>query len=215
MFLKKKNKGIFIYYFISILLLLIVISLSVFNLHKTFKHKEEKTVQKEKTDYLQLYGYTLDNKDSKLYKETFKELKNILNSKEVNEEKYAKTLSKLFIIDLYTLSTKLTSTDIGGIEFVFPDLLENFKINMGDNMYNHIESNLDGKRKQNLPTVKEVIVDDIEKTTYNYKEEEYEGYKIKLHWEYVNDMGYEDKATLILVSYNNKLYVVEKVKENE
>ena len=47
------------------------------------------------------YGYTLDRNNTVLMKENFNELKDILTSDKVDYDKYALTLAKLFIIDLY------------------------------------------------------------------------------------------------------------------
>ena len=47
------------------------------------------------------FDYTLDKDNTNLMKENFKELKDILANDNINYEDYAKTLAKLFIVDLY------------------------------------------------------------------------------------------------------------------
>ena len=101
-----------------------------------------KTNNKKQIDSIEFYGYTLSKSDTDLYKSTFKELSKVLNEKPVDMNSYAKLISELFIIDLYSLGSKLTSTDIGGIEFLHKDLRENFKENMGSTLYKFVESNI-------------------------------------------------------------------------
>ena len=157
---------------------------------------------------LDLYGYTLSKNDTALYKDNFKALEKTLNESPINYEEYAKLLSKLFIIDVFTLNNKLSSTDIGGLEFLYKPLRENFKENMGNTMYKNIQVNLDGKRTQNLPEVTSVEVTDIFETKYTYNKVEYEAYLVTLKWEYKQDLGYEKAMKLTLIKDSNILYVV-------
>ena len=121
---------------------------------------------------------------------------------------YAKLISELFIIDLYSLNSKLTSTDIGGIEFLHKDLRENFKENMGSTLYKFVESNIDGKRKQELPMVKEVNVTDVFETKYTYNKNEYPAYLVTVNWTYEKDLGYQTSAKLTIINDNDILYIV-------
>ncbi|MBR2139076.1 MAG: hypothetical protein IJ966_07290 [Bacilli bacterium] len=157
---------------------------------------------------LDLYGYTLAKNDTSLYKDNFKELEAVLNEKPINYHSYAKLLAKLFVIDVYTLDNKLASTDIGGLEFIHKDLEENFKENLGGTMYNFIESNIDGKRKQNLPVVKSIETEEVFETKYIFKDKEYPAYLVDLTWEYEKDLGYQKKIKLTIINDNNFLYVV-------
>ena len=85
---------------------------------------------------------------------------------------------------------------------------ENFKENLGDTLYRNIESNLEGKRTQKLPEVKSVEVTDIQETKYTYNKTEYEGYIVTAEWQYVEDMGYQNKLRITLIKDNNKLFIV-------
>ena len=71
------------------------------------------------------FDYTLDKDNTNLMKENFKELKDILANDNINYEDYAKTLAKLFIIDLYTIDNKKSMYDVGSLEYVYDK--ENFK----------------------------------------------------------------------------------------
>lgn len=158
---------------------------------------------------LDLYGYTLDKNDTDLYKNNFKELEDALAEKNINYEKYVSLLSKLYIIDFYTLNNKLSSTDIGSLEFIYPDIEDNFKLKAKDTLYKYIEVNFDGKRKQELPEVKEVTIGDIIKSSYTYKDKSYEAYKINCNWTYLKDLGYQTSTTLTIIKDGTKLYIVE------
>ena len=192
---------------ISLILVVIIIIGVKFTLE--FLVKDDKNVvTKKELDSLELYGYTLDDYDSDLYKEYFNDLKGTLNSKEVNYEDYAKEIVKLFVSDFYTLDNKLTSSDIGGVEFIPSDMVENFKMHAGDTMYNHVKTNIYGDRVQKLPIVKSVEVTNIENITYTYKDKEYSAYKVSARWEYQEDLGYKNNEIFTLIKDNNKLYIV-------
>lgn len=201
-----KNK---LFYFVMISLILVVIVVIGLKFTLEFLVKDDKNVvTKKELDSLELYGYTLDDYDSDLYKEYFNDLKSTLNSKEVNYEDYAKEIVKLFVSDFYTLDNKLTSSDIGGVEFIPSDMVENFKMHAGDTMYNHVKTNIYGDRVQKLPIVKSVEVTNIENITYTYKDKEYSAYKVSARWEYQEDLGYKNNEIFTLIKDNNKLYIV-------
>ncbi len=201
-----KNK---LFYFVMISLILVVIIIIGLKFTFEFLVKDDKNVvTKKELDSLELYGYTLDDYDSDLYKEYFNDLKNTLNSKEVNYEDYSKEIVKLFVSDFYTLDNKLTSSDIGGVEFIPSDMVENFKMHAGDTMYNHVKTNIYGDRVQKLPIVKSVEVTNIENITYTYKDKEYSAYRVSARWEYQEDLGYKNNEIFTLIKDNNKLYIV-------
>lgn len=201
-----KNK---LFYFVMISLILVVIIIIGVKFTLEFLVKDDKNVvTKKELDSLELYGYTLDDYDSDLYKEYFNDLKSTLNNKEVNYEDYAKEIVKLFVSDFYTLDNKLTSSDIGGVEFIPSDMVENFKMHAGDTMYNHVKTNIYGDRVQKLPIVKSVEVTNIENITYTYKDKEYSAYKVSAMWEYQEDLGYKNNEIFTLIKDNNKLYIV-------
>ena len=198
-----------LFYFVSTMLIIIVLIIIGVKFVKDFIIKDNRQViSKNNLDSLELYGYTLDDMDSKEYKEYFNELKTVLNSDSVNYEEYAKGVVKLFVTDFYTLDTKITSSDIGGVEFIPSGMVDNFKMHAGDTMYNHIKTNIYGDREQELPHVKSVSIDDITKETYTYKDKEYEAYRVKASWSYVKDLGYDKEGEFVLIKDNNKLNIV-------
>ena len=63
---------------------------------------------------IEKYGYQLHDNKSKEYQALFKELENVLKEDVVDEKKYAELISKMFILDFYTLDNKVAKTDVGG-----------------------------------------------------------------------------------------------------
>ena len=202
----KKRKIIDI--IIIILFILIGVGLFGYTYYAAKESLSKKEPAKKELRSLELYGYKLSDTDTELFSNTFKELEIVLNEDTIDYNKYAELLSKLFIIDVYTLNNKLTSTDIGGLDFLHKDLKENFKDNLGATLYKNVENNLDGKRTQKLPEVSEVSVTNIEETTYTYDKEEYSGYIVTLDWNYVEDLGYDKSIKLTLIRENGMLYIV-------
>lgn len=210
--MKKKLSKNKMFYFIMIILIAIVLIITGIKAYKEFfaKSKEENVVVKEELDKIDLFAYTLDDHDTKLYGEYFEELKTILNEEKIDYEKYASSIVKLFVTDFYSLDAKLTSGDFGGLEFIHPELKDNFMLNAGDTIYNHIKTNIDGNRKQDLPMVKSVTIDSVKQSIYTYNEKDYDSYVVSASWEYEKDMGYESEGEFTLIEYENKLYIVEK-----
>ena len=168
---------------------------------------KDNTVHKQ-IDSIELYEYTLSENDTNIFKTYFKELTTVLNEKPINNVEYAKTISKLFIIDLYTLNNKLGSTDVGGLEFLHKDLRDNFKENMGASLYKFVENNLNNDRKQELPIVKDVTIEDVSESKWKYKDTEYPAYIVTAKWTYEKDLGYQSSMKLTIINDNDILYIV-------
>ena len=199
----KKNKGI------VVIIIFIIIGVILFGyLGYRVKNDFFKGSERKKLDSIELYGYTLSKNDTDIYKTYFKELSKVLNEKTIDYNEYAKLISKLFVIDLYTLDNKLASTDIGGLEFLHNDLKDNFKENMGSTLYNFVESNIDGKRTQELPIVKDVEVSGVFETKYTYNKTEYDAYIVSTNITYEKDLGYPSSMKLTIIKDNNILHIV-------
>ncbi len=195
--------------FIFVILIIAIIALIIFKL--SGKGPAESKVKV--VDSIDDFSYTLDERDSKLMKKKYNELKEILKAKEIDKAKYAKCIAELFVIDLFTMDNKINKYDVGSTEYVYPSSVENFKTNVEDTIYKMIENNSSGKRKEKLPIVKDIISGDVEEITYKLGSEEnaqeLSGYKLKLTWEYEKDLGYDKEANITLVEEDNKIYVVE------
>lgn len=201
--MKKKYK-----FLLTLILLGILILLSIFLIGKVFHNKEDE--QPKVVDSMKSYNYTLEDRDSELMKETYNELKTILNEKEIDMESYAKTLTKLFIIDLFTIDNKRSKYDVGGAEYIYPDSVSNYKLNVEDTLYKTVKTNANGKRNQDLPVVKSVTIDKLEKSKFTIEEKDtFNAYVINASWEYEKDYGYDKLATITCIEKDEKIFIVE------
>lgn len=193
-----------------IIILFILIGLMLFGIvgYKAYNDFIKDSSPTKKLVTLDLYGYSLKERDTALFKSNFKDLERVLNENPINYEEYAKLVSKLFIIDVFTLSNKVSGTDIGGLDYVHKSLRDNFRDNMGNTLYKNVKSNLDGKRKQTLPEVASIDVTDIFETKYTYKKTEYPAYIVSLKWTYTKESKYQDSIKLTLIRNKDILYIV-------
>lgn len=208
-----KNKGVIIGKIILFLAIIAGVAYGTIYIYNNYlKEDEEETVVIKKLNEIEGYGYTLSDNDTKLYKDEFNALKENLESKEIKYDEYAKSIAKLFAIDLYTIDNKINKYDVGGIEFVYPGCLDNYKLNVENTIYKYVEDNTKGQRSQALPVVKEVKVKEIKETKFKITAEkaEYSAYKINLKLTYHYDLGYDTLIEVIVIKKDNKLYVVEK-----
>lgn len=204
----KKNTKILIA-LIIILILMVIGGVLYFCVFK--KQPSEEIPQKEVivTNTIDEYGYTLEDRDTELFKEKFEELKNLLQNSDFNEETYRTLVSELFIIDFFTIKNKISRYDIGGLEYVYPEALESFKSVAESSIYKTVENNLDDTRSQDLPVVTAIEVTEMNETTFTMPDEtEVNGYRVALSWEYEEDLGYDTSGVLILIPDGQKMSVV-------
>ncbi len=191
-----------------ILIFLLLIVASIIATLSIFKDDEPKT--KNTTNVvsnIEKYGYTLDDRDSKYMEEEFNNLRKILSSSEIDYDAYAKSLAKLFVIDFYTLNNKINKYDVGGIEYIFSDKVNDFKMQAMDTIYNDIIDNTYKDRVQELPEIAEVEVLDVTKDSITLNDEEKEAYKVTMKYTYQKNLGYDEEGTVYLVSDNKKLEI--------
>lgn len=203
--MKKKVKKILIAILIIALVVLGYLS------YKQFFGKEE-VKEAKVVNEIKKYGYKLKDSKPAAYKKMFEELKTILEADKVDEEAYAKKISEMFVYDFYSLKDKVSKTDVGGVDFVHPEALENFLVNAQDTYYKYVENNIYGNRKQSLPVVTNIKVDNIKQEAFEYGEKsDDKAYFVDVSWSY-SDSAFSDnqnKATLIFVHDDIKLYLVE------
>lgn len=159
-------------------------------------------------DEIDKFDYFLKSNSTEIYKQEYDNLKNILTSDDINYEEYAKSISKLFIIDLYSIEAKINKYDVGGVDFIQDNFKENYKLNVEDTLYKYLEDNSNNNRKQTLPNVKSVNIISVVDNKFKVDKEEYPAYKVSLDWEYDVDLGYDSKGEINLIKDNNKLYIV-------
>lgn len=203
----KRKRKVNVKKIIVVILAIIVLIAGVFVIKQKLSGKKEQTVKV--VDKLDKYGYTLEDNATSYQKALFKELKEVLNSKSIDEEAYAKVVSQSFLADYFSLNSKLSKNNVGGVQYVYKDYQDNFIKQSTDTVYKYVESNIYGNRKQELPVVKNVEVTNVTQDSYDYLEETDEkAFSVDLTITYEKDMGYQTSATLILVHANNKLEIV-------
>ena len=156
------------------------------------------------------YNYYIESNATNIYKKYYSELEKELLDNKIDEEKYASLISKLFIIDFYTLNNKVTNKDIGGVQFIHSNLKDSFINDSSNTVYKYVKENLYGTRKQNLPEVKDVNIDKID--SVRYKNNEYSdnnGYYVKTSVSYKKNLDYPKTVELYLIHEDNKLVIVE------
>lgn len=191
---KMRIKKVSLFLFILFLLCLIIYFL-LFN---------KEIINISGTQTIKGYDYTLEKRDSNLMKDNFNELRDLLKEDNVDYEKYAELISKLFVIDLYTINNKKNSYDVGGIDYVYDK--ENFKISVQESLYKYLE-NKNKRDNSKLPEVESIEVLSNEESKFTYNEKEYDSYLITLSWKYKKDLGYDDKAEVEVVKIDDKLYI--------
>ena len=174
---------------------------------------------KPKQTYLQVvtvsgeingYNYTLESNTTRLYKKYYKELQKELSNNTIDEKNYATLISKLFVIDYYTLDNKVTNMNIGGVQFIHSNLKNDFIMDSTNTMYKYIKNNLYKNRKQELPEVNDVQIKMLKEMKYeNNNYQDNNGYEVIITVGYVKDYGYPKKVKLTLIHEDKKLSIVE------
>ena len=152
-----------------------------------------------------IFDYTLYQRDTATYKDIFNELKTELNSETIDYRRYAELISKLFIVDLYTLNNKISKDDVGGVQFVKDEIKDNFIFNASNTIYKYV-----GINNGDMPEVSSIELVDIKEYTYTISSKEYQGYEVNLKWEYKKDLGYDKEGIIYVVKEGEKLFIVEK-----
>jgi hypothetical protein len=206
----KKNKELtksIIFMFVIIIVVIIIGIASYFILGSNDKTT---TITDKSVDEISGYNISLSENDSDTYKNAYYELKENLTSDNIDYDAYALSVAKLFVIDLYTMDTKINKYDVGGLELVLPDYQDNYTLNVTNTIYNYLEDNTNGKRTQSNPHVKSVAVSSNEKKEYTIGDDTYNAYVFNIEITYSTDLGYDKNAEVIVINKDNHMYVVEK-----
>ena len=203
------KKGKTIRNIIFVIILLGAIAYSGYNMYRGLNSTPGNVKKVQTIDNIDTFDYTLNDNATKYYKTLFNELKKILSSEPVDEKEYAQKVSQLFISDLFTLDNKLTSSDIGGLEYVYKDFRDDFISFAQTGMYPSVKSNVYGDRKQELPEVTEVSITEVKNDAFKIKEKTIDNaYYITAEIKYSKDLGYPKKYSLVLVKNDKKIEVV-------
>lgn len=204
---KKNNKRKLLF---CIILVLLIVG-GYFGYNKFFKKEE---VQAPKVvDEIKEFNYVVNENDTKLFKSIFADLKKVLSEKEVDNQKYAETIAKLFVVDFFNLDNKTSKNDVGGVQFVYSSYKSDFIDYARDGIYKQVISKIDNSNKQSLPIVTSVDVtgtDEIDSSSIFDSidfGENTKGYEVKVSWKYKNGNGFQDSAVLTIVQDGDKLSV--------
>lgn len=199
----KKRKKIRI--IIIVVLVVLIVALSVFLVIHFKKPKVEpkNPIEIKILTNLEKYGYTLKDTDSVYYKSEFESLETLLKGDTIDSKEYATMVARLFTIDLYSLSTKVNKYDIGGAEFCYKSKKEEYEKKVMDTLYETLQDNTFGDRNQILPEVKSVETVSVDNTKYKLGDKIVDGYLIKLKMTYVNDLKYDNEASVVVCKEDN------------
>ncbi len=183
--------------------------------------KESDTTAPKVVDEIKKFNYVVNEKDTKLFKSTFNELKSTLSKKDVDNKKYAEIISKLFVIDFFNLDNKSSKNDVGGVQFVYNSYKSDFIDFARDGMYKQVNNHIDNKNKQSLPIVTSVKVTNtdtvVPSSVFEHKDfanvTEANAYEITVEWTYKNGDGFQNKAVLTVVKDGEKLSIAKMSEE--
>jgi hypothetical protein len=208
---KIKKVNILILILVVILIALLV---SLYIVGKGSFKKKGKAKEVEVVDEIKNFDYYVTDNSTKYFTKLFNDLKKLLSSDNVDEEKYASLISQMFVADFYDLNSKVSKNDVGGVQFISSVSVfrENFqkKASGPDGIYYSVKSDVYGTRKQTLPQVKEATIESIKNTTFtngNYKDDK--AYLVNVSISYNTDLGYPKNVTLTLIHNEKKLEIAE------
>lgn len=193
----KKNKKNKILIIVAIILVAVAVSLILYKF--VFNKGESRTrIEVKVLDSMEEYGYSLSDNDSKFYKEEYEKLKEILKENDVDQSKYVEQVAKMFVIDLYTIKTKINKYDIGGSDYFYRDKKGMYEQKVMDTLYSTLLDNTYGDRVQELPQVKSVEVLSNEGIIYTLGTKNVDCYQVKMQWTYEKDLKYDNKASVVV-----------------
>ena len=203
---KKKVKKFRLIMTIIFVILFILLAISTMDIINSLKSNDKKI---EILDTIKGYDYSLNEYDSAYFKKVFKKLKKELENKKVDEEKYAKLVSELFVIDFYSLDDALNKNDVGGIQFVYKDYQSDFVKYAKDTIYKYVDNNIYGDRKQKLPKVDSVEVTEVKQDKVSFENDvtDEKAYYINVTISYDKDLEYQKNIELILIHNDKKLEI--------
>ena len=201
-------------------LVLVLLILGGYFVYTNF-FKEKQVSAPKIVDEIKKFNYVVNENDTKLFKKTFGELKDVLSKKEVDNKKYAETISKLFVIDFFNLENKTSKNDVGGVQFVYNSYKTDFVDYARDGIYKQVSNSIDSKKNTSLPQVTSVKVTKtdtvVPSSIFEHEdfanETEANAYEISVEWTYKNGSGFQDKAVLVVVKDGDKLSIAKMSEE--
>lgn len=201
--MKKKYK---VWLVVIIVIIVLIIGLGLYQYFRPVTKKEQ--IKVNVLDTIGEFGYTIDDRDTELYKNEFNELKQILENEEIDRQAYSEKVARMFIIDLFTINSKINKYDVGGSYFYHSNKREMYENKVKDSLYDLVENDSYGDRKQELPIVKEIETVSVLESTYKLDDSEVSSFIVNLKWSYEKDLGYDKEGQVIVVTDGIKQSVV-------
>ena len=104
-----------------------------------FSGNHNKPVEIKILDEVKDFGYQISDRDTKYYKEEFAKMKKIINADPIDTKQYAEYVARMFVNDLYTMSTKVNKYDVGGREFFYNTKVDMYDLKVMDTMYANLQ----------------------------------------------------------------------------
>lgn len=205
--LKSMKKSDIFKMFFALISLFLIFGI-VFYFYGTLQRKEEPVNVSKVENNIPDYEYYINDNASTYYKDEFAKLKEILEADEIDDNAYITQLAKVFVIDLLSLNNKINKYEVTSSQYFNATKKDMFINKVVDNFYDYIEDNAYDDRKQLLPEVSEVVMNELKTTTYKMGEESVPAYEISADVTYVSDLGYDKKVDIILTKEDNKYSVV-------
>ena len=203
--MKKRIKISAVLYSI-VIVLLIVLGFFIKDIYKNLLASSASEVEVLST--IDEYGYYLNENDSDYFNSVYKELEKELNNEEIDESNYAELISKLFVIDFYSVNYAVNKNDVGGKQFVYSTYVDNFVNAAKDSIYSTVENNIYGDRNQELPIVKDVEITSVEQDLFETDDvSDEEAYYVDITITYEKDLSYPTTVSLVIVHNNDKLEI--------
>lgn len=197
---------------VIIVIVIIIALIAIIFIEKKLLPQKENIKEPKVLNTINEYNYVLKDNKSKKYQASFKELSKILSEENVDEVAYVNKITEMFIMDFYSLIDKTSKTDVGGVDIVYPDILESFLKNAENTFYKYVESNIYNNRNQKLPEVEKVTINSTEVIPFTYgTTTDDNAYEVKASWNYTTTdfSDYQQEATLVFIHQDKKLYLVE------
>lgn len=201
---KKNNKIIFI---LSIVIVFLLASIGLWIVFRTDDNNNVADKPVQIKDNMENYDYYLTDNATSYYEELYDDLKKILNEETVDDKAFAETIAKLFITDVFTLDNKVSSSDIGGLQFIHSKFKDDFINIAKTTLYSSVQNNIYGNRKQKLPIVTNVEIKNSKTSTFTYKKNTYDSYIINTSIGYKTDLGYPSSYKVTLIK-NDKYWQI-------
>ena len=193
---------------ITAVLLVLLLGVLIYGGFRIYKKFNNNTTEVQVVKEIPEYGYALKDNASKEYQNLFDDLVDTLGAEEVDDEAYAKLVAQMVTSDFYTISNKISKTDIGGTQFILSSYKDNFILEAEETVYKYVEHNIYGDREQKLPEVTETSVTDIRTSTYTYGDYTDDAcYVVTVALTYKEDLGYPTEVVVKMLHQDNKLEV--------